>query len=69
MASDRFFLPWRSLRNDQVTERYTQTHLLTNTEIRCIYKDAAAHTDLLRRLHNSNINVQLLFIFCYCRED
>lgn len=35
MASDRFFLPWRSLRNDQVTERYTQTHLLTNTEIRC----------------------------------
>lgn len=37
MASDRFFLPWRSLRNDQVTERYTQTHLLTNTEIRCIY--------------------------------
>lgn len=37
MASDRFFLPWRSLRNDQVTERYTQTHLLTNAEIRCIY--------------------------------
>lgn len=65
MASDRFFLPWRSLRNDQVTERYTQTHLLTNTEIRCIYIGCG----LLRRLHNSNINVQLLFIFCYCRED